>query len=69
MQKRKSYGSYIPKVTNKYNVGFKKFAEKVISAAGEAKKMTCRIGTGATSNVPFGCFYLSYEEIADLTPS
>lgn len=45
MQKRKSYGSYIGK-KRPYGQTFKKFAEKVITAASEAKKMTCKIGVG-----------------------
>lgn len=61
MQKRKSYGSYIGK--KKFgNNNFKKFAERVLTAASEAKKMTCRIGCGGLSNVPFGSVYLTPDQ-------
>ena len=34
-----------------------------MTAAAEAKKMTCRAGTGGSSNIPFGCFYRTWDEV------
>ncbi len=55
--KRPSYGNYIPKRTNKGYNSFKKYAQKVVTAASESKVMSCIAGAGGYSNIPYSSIY------------
>ena len=60
-QKRRGYGDYIPKYTGGGRTAFKKFADKVIHAAAEAKKFTMTCGIGNFSNMPYCNKYVDVE--------
>ncbi len=55
--KRPSYGNYMPKKTSKGYNSFKRYAQKVVTAASEAKIMTCIAGAGGYSNIPYSSIY------------
>lgn len=49
----------MPKRTSKGYTSFKKYAQKIVTAAGESKIMTCTAGVGGYSNIPFSSFYVA----------